>query len=78
MNKHLTKVLTARIPEEIFLNLNEIAETRNRKRGDIIREALELYLENWADYQIAIDRLKDSSDKIQTEQEFLNELGWAI
>ena len=72
MNKHLTKVLTARIQEEIFLNLNEIAETRNRKRGDIIREALELYLENWADYQIAIDRLKDSSDKIQTEQEFLN------
>lgn len=78
MNKHPNKILTARIPEEIFSSIDEVAEIRQRKRGDIVREALEMYLENWADYQIAIDRLKNPADKIQTEQEFFADIGWAI
>lgn len=51
---------------------------RNRNRGEIIREALSFYADIMADYQIAIDRLKDPTDAVQTEKEFLKDLGWNI
>ena len=74
----MQKVLSMRLPEEILEGIEEIAHERRRKRGDVIREALEYYLENWADYQIALDRLKDASDKVLSQKEFIDELGWKI
>ncbi|MCK9265259.1 MAG: ribbon-helix-helix protein, CopG family [Deltaproteobacteria bacterium] len=74
----MQKVLSMRLPEEILESIEEIAHERKRSRGDVIREAIEYYLENWADYQIALDRLKDASDKVLSEKEFLDELGWDI
>lgn len=78
MQEHLTKILTTRVPEEIFSMISEIAQERKRKIGEIIREALEVYIENWADYYIAIERLKNPEDKILNEKEFISELGWNI
>jgi len=46
--------------------------------GNMIREALEYYLENRADYEVALDRLKDASDKVLSEKELLDELEWKI
>jgi predicted DNA-binding protein len=60
------------------VSIDEIAELRNRNRGEIVREALRFYIDTMADYRIAIDRLKDPTDEIQTEEEFLAELGWNI
>jgi RHH-type transcriptional regulator, rel operon repressor / antitoxin RelB len=74
----MQKVLSIRLPEDILEGIEEIAHECRRKRGDVIREALEYYLENWADYQIALDRLKDASDKVLSEKEFLDEFGWKI
>lgn len=78
MHEHLNKILTARVPEEIFSIIGEIAHERKRKIGEIIREALDVYIENWADYYIAVERLKNPEDKILNEKEFMNELGWNI
>ncbi|HDP94542.1 MAG TPA: ribbon-helix-helix protein, CopG family [Candidatus Aminicenantes bacterium] len=72
------KVITARLPLDMYKDLDAVAEQRNRKRGAIVREAIEMYLSTWADYQIAIDRLKNSADKVLSEKEFLNDLGWDI
>jgi len=72
------KVITARLPADLFIELELVAEERNRKRGTIVREAIEMYLATWADYHIAIDRLKDANDKILTEDDFLKDLGWNI
>ncbi|MFH1452619.1 MAG: hypothetical protein ABIH00_01405 [Armatimonadota bacterium] len=78
MHENLNKILTTRVPKEVFSILSEIADERKRKLGEIIREALEVYIENWADYYIAVERLKDPKDKILSEKEFINELGWNI
>ena len=74
----MQKVLSMRLPEEILDGIEEIAHERRRKRGDVIREALEYYLENRADYEVALDRLKDASDKVLSEKELLDELEWKI
>ncbi|MCP5053136.1 MAG: ribbon-helix-helix protein, CopG family [bacterium] len=74
--------VSEKLPKEVLKRLDAIATERNRKRGDILKEALELYLNEWEDCKIAIARLQDSSDEIVTEEEFLGELkeelGWKI
>ncbi len=62
----------------MLMSIDEIAVLRKRNRGEIVREALNFSIETMADYQIAIDRLKDPTDQVQAEEEFLAELGWDI
>jgi len=78
MAKKMTKTISARLPMTMISSIEEVAAERNRKRGDIVRDALEIYLDTWADYQIAMERLKDAQDAILSEKEFLEELGWDI
>ncbi|HOB54225.1 MAG TPA: ribbon-helix-helix protein, CopG family [Acidobacteriota bacterium] len=72
------KVLSTRLPAGVVDGLEAVARERKRNRGEIVREALEIYLDTWADYQIAIERLGDPTDPVQTEREFLDELGWDL
>ncbi len=81
MGKHQLEKLepiSSRVPKDLLSSIDEIARLRNRNRGEIIREALSFYADTMADYQIAIDRLKDPTDSVQTEKEFLKDLGWTI
>jgi RHH-type rel operon transcriptional repressor/antitoxin RelB len=74
----MTRTISARLPEEMVDSLNEIARDRKRKMGEIVKEAVEVYLENWADYKIAVERLNNHADPILGEKEFLDELGWDV
>jgi predicted DNA-binding protein len=78
MGKQVTKTISARLPMKMISSIEEIAEARKRNTNEIVRDALEIYLETWADYQIAVERLKDAQDEILSEKEFLDELGWNI
>jgi len=78
MGKRMTKTISARLPLEMISSIEEVAAERKRKRGEIVKDALEIYLDSWADYQIAMERLKDAQDEILSEKEFLDELGWDI
>jgi predicted DNA-binding protein len=78
MGKQVTKTISARLPIKMISSIEEIAEARKRNTNEIVRDALEIYLETWADYQIAVERLKDAQDEILSEKEFLDELGWNI
>lgn len=78
MGKQVTKTISARLPIKMIASIEEIAEARKRNTNEIVRDALEIYLETWADYQIAVERLKDAQDEILSETDFLAELGWDI
>jgi predicted DNA-binding protein len=78
MGKQVTKTISARLPLKMIASIEEIAEARKRNTNEIVRDALEIYLETWADYQIAVERLKDAQDEILGEKEFLDELGWNV
>jgi hypothetical protein len=54
--------------------VDAIAAEKKVERDEILNEALELYINEWKEYKIAAARLKDTSDDILTEEEFLNEL----
>ena len=59
-----SKTITFRIENEIYKKLSEVADEMERDKTFIIKKALEKYMEEYSDYQIALDRLRDKDDKI--------------
>ena len=70
----MNNVVATRFPENIIAELDEVARARKRTRAEIIREAVEVYLKEWADYAIALDRLHDPNDPILPSKEFWDEV----
>ncbi len=56
--------LTARVPDEMVEALDAAARSLNRTRADIVRQALERYLEDFDDLSRAAERLRDPSDPV--------------
>jgi len=69
----MSNVVATRFPQEVIDELDEVARERKRTRAEIIREAVQVYLAEWADYAIALDRLNDPNDAIISEEE-----AWAV
>ena len=63
MNTTTKITVSSRIPTEIINHIDEIAQTTQRNRSFHIKKALEMYVENYADLQISLDRLQDAKDK---------------
>ena len=55
--------ITARISEDILRSLDNAAKSLHRSRADIIRQAIESYLEDFDDIAISLERLRDPSDE---------------
>jgi len=61
--------ITARLPDEVVLALDRAAQTLHRSRADIIRQAIEAYMEDFDDLSVAIERLRDPTDEAVDWQE---------
>ncbi|MYE11199.1 MAG: ribbon-helix-helix protein, CopG family [Gammaproteobacteria bacterium] len=56
--------ITARLPDEVVGALDAAARRSNRSRAEIVREAIERYLEDCDDLSVALERLQDPSDPV--------------
>ena len=56
--------VTARLPDPVVDALDTAAKQLRRSRADVIRLAVERYLEDFDDLSVAIDRLRDPSDPV--------------
>jgi len=74
MNTQISIAISSRIPADIINNIDEIAQATQRNRSFHIKKALELYIENYADLQISLDRLQDGGDKIIDIDQMRNKL----
>ena len=66
--------ITARVSDEVAEALDAAAATLNRSRAEVIRQALESYLEYFDDLTVAVERLRDSSDPVLDWDEVWREL----
>ena len=66
--------VTARVPDELAEALDAAAAELKRSRADVIRQALERYLEDFDDLSVALDRLRDPSDPVLDWDEVRREL----
>ena len=67
--------ISVRLPKILAEQLDSIAKETERPRSYIIQKALESYIEDYADIQIALDRLHDKTDPIVSEKELRKSLG---
>jgi RHH-type rel operon transcriptional repressor/antitoxin RelB len=70
----MSKAISIRIPEELATRLSEIAQETERPKSFHVQKALEAYLNEVADLQVAIDRLRDTSDPVISLEEMRKEL----
>jgi len=66
--------VSLRLPEDIVTQLDEVAENIDRSKSYLIKKAIEQYLKEYADYQIALDRLNDKDDEIISSKEMRKRL----
>ena len=68
--------ITARLPDAVVDALDAAASRLKRSRAEIVRQAIERYLEDFDDLSIAVDRLRDPSDPVldwdQVKRELLD------
>lgn len=68
-------VTSIRLPSKIARRLEGLAKVIDKPKSRIIQKALEEYLEEYEDYLIALERLKDKNDRIVSEKELRASLG---
>lgn len=71
----MVKLLSVRLPQDLTRALDQIASLVDRPRSYLVRKAVEAYLEEYAEYQVALDRLRDKNDKIVSGKELRKGLG---
>jgi len=71
----MNTAISVRLPKDLADQLDGIAKETERPRSFIIQKALESYIEDFADLQIALDRLHDKSDPIISGKEMRESLG---
>ena len=67
--------VSVRLPDKTARSLDKLANATHRSRTYLIVRALEAYLADHADYQIAIDRLRDKDDPVTSSGELRRRLG---
>ena len=67
--------LSVRLPDGTAKALRRLAGVLERPKSFLIVKALEAYLAETVDYEIAIGRLKDKDDTILSSKEFRKSVG---
>ncbi|MCX5866399.1 MAG: ribbon-helix-helix domain-containing protein [Proteobacteria bacterium] len=67
--------VSIRLPKELSQALDDLAASLDRPKTYLVRKALETYLAEYADYQIALDRLRDKDDAVLSSAELKKTLG---
>lgn len=67
--------ISVRLSDALAGQLEKVAREADRPKSFIVQKAIEAYLEDFADLQIALDRLRDPSDAVVGGKELRSSLG---
>ena len=67
--------LTLRVDDQLDRKLRQLAKETERPKSYFIKKALELYLQEYDDYQIALSRRADKDDEILSMAQMRKALG---
>ena len=71
----MSTLISLRLPDNLLKPLEKLSESSERPRTYFIKKAVENYLEEYEDYQIALDRLHDKSDEVISPTQLRKKLG---
>lgn len=70
----MSTAISIRIPDKLASKLSEIAKETERPKSFHVQKAIEVYLDERADLQIALDRLHDTTDSLISIEDMRKEL----
>jgi len=70
----MSTALSVRISDDLALKLSEISKETERPKSFHIQKALESYLTEIADLQVAYDRLHDTTDRVMSVEDMRKEI----
>lgn len=71
----MSAAISVRLPKDLADQLDAVAKETERPRSYIIQKAIESYIADYADLQVALDRLHDRTDPIISGKELRKSLG---
>ena len=71
----MNTAISIRLPKVLADQIDSIAKETERPRSYIIQKALESYMEDYADLQVALDRLHAKADPVVSGKELRKNLG---
>jgi RHH-type transcriptional regulator, rel operon repressor / antitoxin RelB len=71
----MNHALSVRLPEKLANALDKVSKETERPKSFHIQKALEMYFEERADLQIALDRLNDPTETIITLDDMRDQIG---
>jgi RHH-type rel operon transcriptional repressor/antitoxin RelB len=71
----MNTAVSVRLPKVLAEQLDSIAKETERPRSYIVQKALESYIEDYADLQVALDRLHDKTDPVISGKDLRKSLG---
>jgi RHH-type rel operon transcriptional repressor/antitoxin RelB len=66
--------ITARLPEDLLSSLDAAAVRLRRTRAEVVRQAVEYYLNDVEDLSLALDALQDPADPVLDWKQVKREL----
>jgi RHH-type rel operon transcriptional repressor/antitoxin RelB len=71
----MSAALSVRLPDKLARELEQISKETERSKSFHIQKAIEMYIAECADMQIAFDRLNDPTDTVITMDDMRSKLG---
>lgn len=71
----MSNTMSLRLPNRLAQELGKLATTLERPKSYLVRKAVETYLVEYADYQLALGRLRDQDDAAISGVELRKRLG---
>jgi RHH-type rel operon transcriptional repressor/antitoxin RelB len=71
----MSTAISVRLPDIGARELGRVAKETERSRSFVVSKAVETYLDDFADLQVALDRLHDTSDPVLSSQDMRASLG---
>ncbi len=65
----MSQVISIRVTDDIANELENISKETERARAFHVNKAIEIYIQNYSDLQIALDRLHNQNDEVISSKE---------
>ena len=72
----MSVAISVRLPEPLQEALEQLARSIDRPKTYLVRKAIEAYLTEYVDYQVALDRLRNKDDVLLSGAELRKRLGF--
>ena len=71
----MSVAISVRLSDSVAKRLSRTAKESERSRSFVVQKAVETYLDDFADFQVSLDRLRDNSDPVISSKEMRKSLG---